>query len=141
MNPAFLFAGASAALSLIDGLFGSLASKEAAGIASSRGRMLRDEAEADAARYAEQARGLRAQQAVNYRKSGVTLSGSPLAILDETIRVANENISAIRAGGQAKQLDYETMAGEFRNQGRSRLLSGLSSATDKIMWGAYGSNT
>lgn len=138
MNPAFLFAGASAALDLIGGLFGSFASKEAAGIAASRGRMLRDEAEADAARYAEQAKGLRAQQAVNYRKSGVTLSGSPLAILDETIRVANENISAIRAGGQAKQLEQETLAGQYRNKGRAALLSGLSSATNKIMWGAYG---
>lgn len=107
---ALLFAGASAGLDLLGGLFGYFASEEAAGTAESRGRLIRAEAEADAQRYQEQARGFKATQKLAFLKAGVDLSGSPLDILDETARVASENISAIQARGAAGQLEAEGQA-------------------------------
>ncbi len=132
-----LFAGASSALDLMNGLFSYLASKEMAGISESRGRMIRMEAEADAQRYAEQARGFRATQKLAYLKSGVELSGSPLDVLDETSRVTEENLSAIRARGAAGQLDQNMEATQTRVAGRAALISGIARATSTMGQGLY----
>src|SRR3972149_4864410 len=95
------FAGVSAGLEILSGGCGYLASEQAALIAESRGRLLRLEAEADVQRYSEQAQDFKARQKLKFLKSGVALSGSPLDILDETARVSQENISAIRARAAA----------------------------------------
>lgn len=132
-----LYAGASAGLDLLGGLFGYFASQEAAQIAESRGRMLLMEAEEDAQRYAEQARGVRAQTKLAFLKNGVALTGSPLDVLDHDARVAEENISAIRARGRAGALDADSQALQVRLAGRSALLSGLTSGAGKLAWGSY----
>ena len=132
MGPALLFAGASSALDLMGGYFGYLASQDAAAIAESRGRMLRAEAEAEAQRYAEQARGLRAKQAVSYLKAGVTLEGSPLDVLDHDALIAEENISAIRAGGAARELEQQGLAADARIKGRNAFMAGISSGFGKF---------
>lgn len=134
---ALLFAGASAAMDLMGGLFGYLASKEIAATAESRGRMIRNEAEAEAQRYAEQARGFRATQKLAYLKSGVDLSGSPLDIMDHDMLTAQENISAIRASGEARALDQDFQAGNARISGRSALVNGISGGISKIGMAAY----
>ena len=136
MGPALLFAGASSALDLMGGLFSYLAAGEMAEIAESRGRMLRMEAEADAVRYAEQARALRGQQAVAYIKSGVTLEGSPLDVLDRDALIASENISAIRAGGQARELDQRGLAAQARIAGRTAFIAGITGGA-KTMSSAF----
>jgi hypothetical protein len=137
MGPAMVFAGASAAMDLLGGVFSYMASNEAAKTAESRGRMLRMEAEADALRYAEQARGFKAQQKVAYLKSGVDLSGSPLAILDESARVAQENISAIRARGEAAEMGQKQQAAQARAGGRMALVNAVSSSTVGVGKGIY----
>lgn len=134
---ALLFAGATSALDIMSGVFGHLAAKEAAGIAESRARMIRNEAEAEAQRYSEQARGLRAKTKLAYLKSGVDLSGSPLDILDADILTANENIAAIKARGRAGELDFNIQAGQVRNQGRAALIGGISSAFSRFGMAAY----
>ena len=134
---ALLFAGATSALDLMQGLFGYLAAKEGAGIAESRGRMLRLEAEADAQRYAEQARGFRASQKVAFLKSGVELSGSPLDILDETARITQENLSAIRARGVASQQEQNDQASMARIGGRAALIAGITQGISRFGMAAY----
>jgi hypothetical protein len=141
MGPALLFAGASSAMDLMSGLFGYLASKEAAAAAESRGRMIRMEAEAEAQRYAEQAKSLRAKTKLAYLKNGVDLSGSPLDVLDADILTADENISAIRAGGAARALDASNAAAGARNAGRAALIAGISSGISKTSKGAYQSSS
>ena len=132
-----LYAGASAGLDVLSGVFGYFASEEAARTAESRGRMIRMEAEADATRYAEQARQFGATQSLAYLKSGVTLEGSPLEVLAETVRVSNENISAIRARGAAGQLDAEGQASQARLSGRAGLIKGITSGAGKLAWASY----
>lgn len=135
-SAALLFAGADAAINLMSGLFGYLAAQEAAGIAQSRARMIRDEANADAQRYAEQARSFTATQKMAYVKSGVTLTGSPLDVIDHDILVAQENISAIQARGAAQALGAENEAAAARIGGRTALLSGISGAARAGMYAA-----
>ena len=135
-----LYAGASAAMDLMSGLFGYFASEETAAIAESRGRMVRMEAEAEAQRYQEQAEHFRASQKLAFLKSGVTLSGSPLDVLDESARVEQENLSAIRARGAAGELDWNNQAGEARMTGRAALLSGITSGLGKAAWASYQSD-
>jgi hypothetical protein len=137
---ALAFAGASAGLSLLSGLFGYMAAEDAAEVAESRGRLLRVEAEADAERYAEQARGFKATQKLAYLKSGVELEGSPLDILDETARVASENISAMRARGQAQQIDAEAQAGALRGQGRAGLIGSVAGGISTLAQAGYRSS-
>lgn len=134
---ALAYAGASAGLDVLSGLFDYLASQEVAAAAESRGRMLRMEADAEAERYGEQARDFKAQQALRFLKSGVTLSGSPLDVLDETARVASENISAIRARGSADQLEMDNQAAIARGSGRSALLKGITGGFGKLAWASY----
>ena len=136
-SPALLFGGASAGLDLLSGLFGFFTSRESAKIAESRGRMLRLEADADAQRYAESARTFKETQALAFLKSGVELTGSPLDILDETARVAAENISAIRAQGRARQSEQEELARETRERGRGALISGITGGFGKLAWASY----
>lgn len=137
---ALAIAGVSAGLDLMSGLFGYFAGQEAAGIAESKARMIRMEADADAQRYAEQARGFKASQKLAFLKSGVALSGSPLDILDETARVSAENLSAIRAGGEAKALDAEWEGAQARIGGRNALIGGITGAAKSIGWGLYNSS-
>lgn len=134
-----MFAGATSILDIMSGVFGHLAAREAAGIAESRSRMVRAESDAEAQRYSEQARGLRAKTKLAFLKSGVDLSGSPLDVLDADILTAQENIAAIRAGGRSRALEYEEQAGAARNKGRAALINGISSAFSRFGLAAYNS--
>ncbi len=140
MSAALLFAGASAGLELMTGLFGYLASQDAAAISESRGRMIRDQGEADAQRYAEEARNVHAKTKVSYLKAGVYLSGSPLDILDNDILTAQENISAIRAGADIRASDQDAEASQLRMGGRLALLQGVTGGLAKFGQAAYSSS-
>ncbi len=142
-GPAMAYAGASAGLDLLSGLFGYFASQEAAQVAESRGRMLRMEAEDEAVRYGEQARKFEARQRVAYLKSGVELSGSPLDVLAETVRTSQEDLSAIRARGRAAQAGQSEVARQTRAAGRNALLAGILGGAGKVAQASYqsGQNT
>lgn len=137
MSAALLFAGASAGLDLMSGLFGYLASQDAAAISESRARMIRNEADAEATRYAEEAHNALAQTKVSYLKAGVYLSGSPLDVLDHDILTAQENISSIRAGGEARAMEQENDAAQQRIGGRLALLQGITGGMGKVGQAAY----
>jgi len=59
-----------------------------------------DEAARDASKIADNARRFAGEQAVAYASSGVTLEGSPLLVLDETRRKAQEEVDATYRRGQ-----------------------------------------
>lgn len=126
-----LFA-ASAGLNFIGGIFDFLESREAAAAETSRSSLLRLEAEADAQRFEEDAEAFKGRQQLRIIKSG-TVGGSPLLLLDETVRRAQENVSAIRARGAALEQQSLARASRLRSRGRSALLSGI---TGGIVQGA-----
>lgn len=127
----------SAGLDILGGAFSYLAGDAAAEVAEQRARVLRLEAEADAQRFAEQAQDFKARQKLAYLKSGVDLSGSPLDVLDESARVARENLSAMRARGEAEATDVEQQGLYARMQGRAALVGGIFGAAKTGIRGAY----
>lgn len=140
MSAALAFAGASMGLQALSGLFGEYAANQAAAISESRGRMLAAEANADAERFALQAARFGASQKVSYLKSGVTVSGSVLDVLDETARTATEQIHAIQSRGAAEQIDANNTAASLRSQGRAALLGGLVGGASTFALASYNSS-
>lgn len=129
--------GIGAVGNIMAGLFGFLAGQNTSAIYESRARMIRDEAENDALRYQEQAQRFKASQKVAFLKAGVQLSGSPLDILDETIRVGHETANSIRASGAARALDARMGAVQAGVAGRNALVSGITGSARSVMAGAY----
>ena len=68
---------------------------------------------------------LRSRQLVNFLKSGVQLEGTPLAILEETEKLGAEDIESLERQEQAQ-------IGRFEAQGRTALLSGVTSSIGSI---------
>jgi len=133
--------GASGGFDLLSGIYGMEAANSRASMLKSQAGLAIAESEAEAARYASEARAFKATQKMAYAKSGVKIDGSPLDVLDKTARTAAENISAIRAQGQAKAGALRTEAAGVKAQGRLALLKGVTSATmstakmgDKLGW-------
>lgn len=122
----------TAGFNIMEGIYGMKAADAQAGALRSQLSLMRAESEADIARYAEQAQGLKAEQSVKFLKSGVTLEGSPLAILDETVRVSGENISAMRAKTTADIMSAKSKISAIRGQGRAAMVGGLSKAASTV---------
>lgn len=130
-------AGISAFGSILTGVFGYMAGKNAQETYASRARMIRAEAENEAQRYEEQVGRTKATQKLAYLKSGVQLSGSPLDILDETIRVGHENASAIRTSGASRALDAQFGGDQAMVAGRNALVSGVTEGAKTTAKAAY----
>lgn len=94
-------------------------------INSSRANLIREEAEGEAQRHIENAESFKASQLVAFTKAGVEISGSPLEILDETSRIAAEDVNAIRARGRARAADIEARGAASQARGRAALIGGV----------------
>lgn len=130
-------AGIGAIGSILTGLFGYMAGQNAQEVYQSRARMIRAEAENEALRYEEQNTRFKATQKLAFLKSGVQLTGSPLDVLDETIRVGRENANTIRATGAARALDAQMGGEQAAMAGRNALVSGVTGAARGAATGAY----
>ncbi len=129
--------GIGAVGSILSGLFGYMAGQNAQATYDSRARMIRAEAEADAVRYEEQVGHFKATQKLAYLKSGVQISGSPLDVLDETIRAGHERANAIRSEGAARALDARMGGEQAAMSGRNALVAGITGAAKTVTAGAY----
>jgi hypothetical protein len=108
-------------------------SRMAAESAEEQAALMRAETEADISRYSAQAKSFKATQKLAYLKSGVELSGSPLDVLDETARVSQENINAMRASGAAKALGLQGKARELRMAGRAAITGAYSKTAQSFL--------
>lgn len=127
-----ILAGGSAGFDILGGLFGMNAADANAASLRDQARLLKVEAEADTERYASEAKAFRATQKMAYLKSGVTLTGSPLDVLDESARVTSENISAMRAQANAKSQQLKGQAASVRAAGRVAFLQGVGGAMNTL---------
>lgn len=108
-----------------------------------------EESRLEAAQKAREATKFRQKQAAMYLKSGVTLEGTPALVLEETRRLAQQEVDAITKRGQA-QADYIKLQGEtskvmlkraaaLERSGRNSLLgsvlgAGADSLASYVMW-------
>ena len=118
---------------ILSGIFGMSAADAYASSLRSRADLLKLENEADIARYAEETRGFKAEQAVRFLKSGVALEGSPLEILDETTRVASENIAAMRSKGEAEARALRAQGREAKSAARVSFIRGIAGAAERTV--------
>lgn len=125
----------SAGLDLVSGVFGFLSSMEANDAAQSRAQMIRQESEANAQRYAEQAAAHSAQTKVMFLASGVTLAGSPIDVLDNQARLAKENEDSILMSGAAEALDTAQRGVAAEIKGRNALVGSFAGASNNLYKG------
>lgn len=126
---------ASAGGQLYAGQQAKSASKQTAALQEEQGRIASLEAQREAAQTVENAQKFRDRQILAYMKSGVTLAGSPLLVLEETITKSDEEADAIRKRGEATQRLAYSEASITRRTGRSQYISGITGAV-----GTLGSN-
>lgn len=79
------------------------------------------------------------RQKIAYMKSGVTLEGSPLLVMEETRAKGADNISEIltagQAGATAAQMEGRIQATQATSAGRSAFISGFGSAANSLATG------
>ena len=117
----------------IGNIFGLMAAEEYAKSVRAQSRLLAAESEARITRYQGQARNLKAEQAQRYLKSGVSLEGTPLAILEETTLVAAENVNAMRAATKGRRLEMRAAATQARISARMAFVQQGQDATRQAM--------
>ena len=80
----------------------------------------------------QEADSVRRRQKVAFLKSGVSLAGSPLLVMEETRRKGKENVDEILASGtaasKAAYSEGRQQARAFKSQGRQAFTQGLVSA-------------
>ena len=80
----------------------------------------------------QEADSVRRRQKVAFLKSGVSLAGSPLLVMEETRRKGKENVDEILASGtaasKAAYQEGRTQARAYKSQGRQAFTEGLVNA-------------
>lgn len=111
-----------------DPLFGQAQQRQADAIeAAAKAQELQaqaalEDAQNAATQKAGDVRRAHGRQAIAYASSGVTLEGSPLLVLNETLRLGQQEVDALMKRGTAQANLYNQAAFQTRNEGRAALL-------------------
>lgn len=132
---------ASAGMSVVSGIQGMKAGNEQADLAMQQANMQGVEQERLAQREArmvqEEADATERKQKIAYLKSGVSLEGSPLLVMEETRQKGADNVAEVLAGGKAAssaaQMEGRITAKRAKASGRQAFVSGLSNAASTGM--------
>lgn len=130
---ATVLTGLSAVSSIVGGMQQNSAAKEQANYAQAQGILNAEEAvrqsAASAQQEADMADDARRKQKLAYLKSGVSLEGSPLLMMEETRLRGERNVDEITtAGGYASAAasqEGRTQAQNYKASGRQAFISGL----------------
>lgn len=95
----------------------------------SQAELAKLESDVEADRVAKENDKFKKRQKMLFIKSGISLVGSPLLILEETQRESEKEVSAIRAQGTARRALGFAEAQQVRNVGRAKLVGGFTQAT------------
>jgi hypothetical protein len=120
--------GLSSLFSILSGFQGLRAGRDEADAQRREADLKRLEAEREADRTAKIRSAERAKRSMAYIKSGVTLDGSPLIILEAQREEDKEEVKAIRQRGLAFQRLGYRRAALSESRGRSALIGGLGQA-------------
>lgn len=124
---------AAAGLSVAGGFAARDAAKAEASALETQAHLARSEAAAEAERKAIETRKFKARQALAYLKSGVSLIGSPLLLLEETRVEGLRESEAIRKRGAAQSNLYRAQASATRNKGRAALIGGVAQGASTLV--------
>jgi len=125
---AIIFTVISAAATITQGFQQKGAFDAEANLLEDQGRLQAEESQAEAQRVANNRRKFRKRQKLAFLKNGVTLAGSPLLVLEETIRESQEEVNAIARRGTAQAKLRFQQAAIKRSTGRAAVIGGFGSA-------------
>ena len=123
--PVIIAAVVAAGAAVYSGYQSKQASKREAGLMEDQAKIARAEAEAAAQRRADQIRSLSKRQALAFMKNGVSLTGSPLLTIDNTVTKGQEEVNAIAKRGDSQATLFNARAAMLKNAGRADFLGGL----------------
>lgn len=127
----------SAGASIVGGISAQSAANREAKSLDDLASTSQNEAQAEARRRATEVRQFQRRQKLAFLKNGVTLEGSPLLVLDETLASGQEEVDAIMRRGTAQAKYYRESAAMTKNKGRAALIGGIGQAASTAI-GAYG---
>lgn len=104
-------------------------SKSEAAAQESQAELIKLESDVEADRVAKANAKFKQRQKMLFIRSGISLAGSPLLILEETERESQQEVSAIRARGTAQQALGFAQAQQTKNIGRAKLVGSFGQAT------------
>jgi len=136
---AIAFTVVSAAGSIVQGFQERQAANAEADLQEQQGRLQAEEAQAEAQRVANDRRKFRKKQKLAFLKNGISLAGSPLLVLEETIRESQAEVNAIARRGTAQARLSFQQAAITRSAGRAALIGGFFGAAKIGAAGAFAS--
>lgn len=130
MAQALLIGGivAGATGQIIGGISANRAASAEAEALQEQGRLSQAEATAEASRRAAEVRKLGKKQALAFMKNGVSLTGTPLLTINDTMDQGQQEVNAITDAGNARANLYTRRAAITKNEGRAQLIGGALSA-------------
>ncbi len=114
---------------ILSGLAANRAAKDESARLKDQADLSRAENEAEAERVDKERSKFLARQKLSFIKGGVTLQGSPLAVLEETEEESRKEVEALRKRGAAIQSFGRQKAASVRTSGRAKLFGSFVDAT------------
>jgi hypothetical protein len=109
--------GLSAITSIASGIAGMKATGSEAERLNGQADLAIAQARRDALLTAQNVRSFREEQASGYLNSGVTLEGSPMAVLSQTVTRGQQEIDSIKASGEAQSKLLRMQASQTQRAG------------------------
>ncbi len=117
--------GAQAVGEVAGGITATTAAEQEADRLDQQAQLINAEAQEEALRVSKERERFRKKQKLAFLKSGVTLAGSPLLILEETKRESAKEVEAIRRRGRAGLFFGQLQARQTKALGRSKLIGSI----------------
>jgi hypothetical protein len=132
--PAIIIAGtlASAGASIYGGIQANSAANREAKALQEQGRLAQEAADAEAQSHATDVRRFAANQSLAFLANGVSLAGSPLLVLEDTVKQGQAEVDSITRSGNAQNALYNQRATNTRNSGRAALIGGIGTAAGSV---------
>lgn len=118
------------------GIQAKKAAKKRANLLREQAAREKEAAEFDALQQERAFEKLMGRQRLAFAASGVELAGSPLLLLEETLRDKQETINNILRGGEARAGALSAQAREVKRAGRNALIGSILGATGTVLTGA-----
>lgn len=110
---------------LLAGYNAKQSARREASALEAQGLMLRDEYYAEAQQRANEVRKFKAKQKLAFLANGVTITGTPQLVLDETKTQGQQEVNALARRGDAFASLAYRKAGVMRNEGRAAFIGSI----------------
>jgi hypothetical protein len=119
-------------MSLMGGFSAMGASNQQAGMIQRNADLALQDAQLAANQKAMEVSKFAGQQQEEFASSGVTLAGSPALVMNETVRLGQQEVHQILLNGVNQKYELDNQAYQVQNQGRNQFLGTVASTALKF---------